>query len=48
MQGFVRYILDEVDGKCRELMQAAHAVLLCEMERGVLDWSHTSRNERIR
>ena len=28
--------------------KAAHAVLLCEMERGVLDWSHTSRIERIR
>ena len=28
--------------------KAAHAVLLCDMERGVLDWSHTSRIERIR
>ena len=28
--------------------KAAHAVLLCEMERGVLDWSHTERIARIR
>ena len=67
VQGFVRNILDEADGKCREHMltylselmedatdftwsnaKASHAVLLCEMERGVLDWSHTSRIERIR
>ena len=52
VQGFVRNILDEGDGKCRERnwsnAKAAHAVLLCEMERGVLDWSHTSRIERIR
>ena len=28
--------------------KAAHAVLLCEMERGVLTWADTSRIERIR
>ena len=28
--------------------KAAHAVLLCQMERGVLTWADTSRIERIR
>ena len=28
--------------------KAAHVVFLCEMERGVLDWSHTERIDVIR
>ena len=28
--------------------KVAHAVLLCEMERGVLDWSHTEMIDHIR
>ena len=28
--------------------KASHAVLLCELERGTVDWSNTSRIDRIR
>ena len=28
--------------------KASHAILLCEMERGVLDWGDTNRIDRIR
>ena len=36
---------DATDFACAK---ATHAVLLCEMERGSLDWTQTHRIDRIR
>ena len=46
----IQYLSDHMEGVTDfswESVKASHMVLLCEMERGSLDWNQTDRIDRI-